>query len=147
MDAASAPPPPRLQKPSFLRWISLSILLVVCLVCVKLVREGRRMARNAQCRGTLGHIRLALQNRQRETGTLPPLILCDDGGNALMSWRVLLLPYFDSEERKLYSELDLSEPWNSPKNLAICGPETSHIVRWYRSPNDFGAVNSDTSFV
>src|SRR5262249_9846714 len=84
---------------------------------------------------------------QRETGTLPPLILCDDGGNALMSWRVLLLPYFDSEERKLYSELDLSEPWNSPKNLAISGPETSHIVRWNRSPNDFGAVNSDPSFV
>ena len=147
MDAASVPIPPRLQKRPFLRWISLAIFLVLCLVVVELVREARRTARNAQCRGKLAQIGLALQNCQYETGGVPPLIFRDDQGNPLMSWRVLLLPYFDTEEREVYSKLDLSEPWNSPKNLAIAKGASSPIVRWFRSPNDFAAGKDDTSFV
>ena len=33
------------------------------------------------------------------------------------SWRVLLLPYLDQQE--LYSQYDLSEPWNGPRNSRL----------------------------
>jgi len=147
MNASPVPVPILPRKPLALRWILLATLLLLCLLGVKFVREGRQAARNANCRGALAQIRLALQNHQLETGDLPPLVLRDGRGNPLMSWRVLLLPYFDFEERAFYSELDLSEPWNSPKNVAVASPASSRIARWFRSPNDFAAGSNDTSFV
>lgn len=137
---------PTPDKPSRRRlWISLAILLLLCLISIKFVRDERKLARNAQCRGKLAQLGLALENYERETGSVPPLDMTDKSGKPLMSWRVRLLPYFD--EGKVYSELDLSEPWNSVKNLAVTDPVSSRIIRWFRSPNDFAANGNDTSFV
>ncbi len=126
MDATSVPLPPRIPRPWLRRWISLALLSLVCLIAFRYVREQRQLARNAQCRGRLGQIALALQNHEQETGSLPPLTVSDDRGSPLMSWRVRLLPYF--AEREVYAELDLSEPWNSPKNLAVAKRSSSRIV-------------------
>jgi hypothetical protein len=145
MDATPAATAPRPHKWLLRRSISLAIVLFFCLMGVTFVREQRQLTRNSQCRGKLAKIGLALQINQSETGSLPPLITSDDRGNPLMSWRVRLLPYFN--ERQVYSELDLSEPWNSPKNVAVDGPALSRVVRWFRSPNDFAASSNETSFV
>jgi hypothetical protein len=49
--------------------------------------------------------------------TLPPHARCGPEGEPLLSWRVLLLPYFDEE--KLFKEFHLDEPWDSPHNLRL----------------------------
>jgi hypothetical protein len=59
----------------------------------------------------------------------------DAAGNPLLSWRVHILPHLD--ERELYSQFHLNEPWDSPHNRSLISkmprvyrindaPETSH---------------------
>jgi len=48
---------------------------------------------------------------------LPPTALYSKKGDALLSWRVLLLPYLDQEE--LYKEFHLDEAWDSPHNRKL----------------------------
>jgi hypothetical protein len=50
-------------------------------------------------------------------GRLPPAVVYGKDGKALLSWRVLLLPYIEQEE--LYQEFRLDEPWDSPHNLRL----------------------------
>ena len=49
--------------------------------------------------------------------TLPPQAVYSPDGKPLLSWRVLLLPYI--EERELFQQFRLDEPWDSPHNLAL----------------------------
>ncbi len=62
-------------------------------------------------------------------------------GKPGLSWRVLLLPYFD--ELELYKKFRLDEPWDSPANIQL----VQQLPAVYRSPfcdkNDSGF----TSFV
>jgi hypothetical protein len=46
----------------------------------------------------------------------PPLYTVDKNGKPLHSWRVLILPYLDQEERDLYKSIRLDEPWDSEYN-------------------------------
>jgi hypothetical protein len=48
---------------------------------------------------------------------LPPPAIYSKDGKALLSWRVLLLPYI--EQQSLYKMFRLDEPWDSPHNLAL----------------------------
>jgi hypothetical protein len=51
----------------------------------------------------------------REThGVSVPQCITDERGQPLHSWRVLLLPFL--EETKMYNELRLNQPWDSPHN-------------------------------
>ncbi|MBI3866086.1 MAG: DUF1559 domain-containing protein [Planctomycetia bacterium] len=143
--AAPTPVPATDQPARSRRWILVAIICAVCLVGVKYVQAQRQVARNATCRGRLGQIALALQNLNQETGSLSPLTINDDRGNQLFSWRVRLLPYLD--ENEFYSELDLSKPWNSPKNVAVANRASTATTIRFRSPNDFGSSSDDTSFV
>lgn len=45
---------------------------------------------------------------------LPPAFIADKDGKALLSWRVVLLPYLG--ESKLYKEFKLEQPWDSEHN-------------------------------
>jgi len=49
-----------------------------------------------------------------EHKTFPPAALVNKNGKALLSWRVLLLPYL--REEILFREFKLTEPWDSPHN-------------------------------
>ena len=55
----------------------------------------------------------------REHGTLPPAFTVDEKGKPLHSWRVLILPYLGDEERALYDQIRLDEPWDSEHNAAF----------------------------
>lgn len=50
-------------------------------------------------------------------GRLPPAAVCDKDGKPLLSWRVLLLPYI--EQKALFDEFRLDEPWNSEHNIRL----------------------------
>jgi hypothetical protein len=61
---------------------------------------------------------------------LPPAALCDKQGRPLLSWRVLLLPYL--EERWLYKQFRLDEPWDGPHNSKLL----ARMPRVYAPPGD-----------
>jgi hypothetical protein len=59
----------------------------------------------------------ALRAYQAARGCLPPAAVFDKDGKALLSWRVLLLPYLGEE--KLHKEFHLDEPWDSRHNIQL----------------------------
>ncbi len=48
---------------------------------------------------------------------LPPAAVCGPDGKALLSWRVLLLPFIEGDE--LYKQFHMDEPWDSPHNFQL----------------------------
>lgn len=60
----------------------------------------------------------ALESYQYKNGTLPPVYTTDADGKPLHSWRVLILPYLDLDEKhqKFFENVRLDEPWNSEHN-------------------------------
>jgi hypothetical protein len=81
------------------------------------VQRIRRAAARAQSINNLKQIALAMHNYLSTNGTFPPQAIYDKDGKALLSWRVLLLPYLDEED--LYKEFKLNEAWNSPHNKKL----------------------------
>ncbi len=77
---------------------------------------GEAMRRVA-CSSNLRQIGLAIRLYETQHGCLPPAAICDKKGKRLLSWRVALLPYL--EERELYKEFHLDEPWNNPHNIQL----------------------------
>src|SRR5439155_20075506 len=51
-------------------------------------------------------------------GAAAPSLVVKDG-NALLSWRVAILPYLGESETKLYNEFKQDEPWDSPHNKKL----------------------------
>src|SRR5205823_2595588 len=51
-------------------------------------------------------------------------------GKPLLSWRVAILPFI--EQSALYAKFNLSEPWDSPHNLALL----NQMPSVFRMPGD-----------
>ncbi len=64
---------------------------------------------------------------------MPPAVVYGEDGQALYSWRVLLLPYIEGEG--LYEEFHLDEPWDIPHNRALLPrrPASYAPPRWKAS--------------
>jgi hypothetical protein len=73
---------------------------------------------------------LALIDYHQAHGALPPAVLPDKDGRPLHSWRVLLLPYLD--QKALYDQFHLDEPWDSPHNLPLLG----RMPKVFQSPEE-----------
>lgn len=67
----------------------------------------------------------------QDHGRFFPQAIQDTKGNALLSWRVELLPYLGYQE--LYDQFNLQEPWDSPMNEALL----ARIPPVYQSPERF----------
>jgi uncharacterized protein (TIGR03067 family) len=65
----------------------------------------------------LKQLALAMHNHHAVHGTLPPAAIYDKDGKPLLSWRVLILPYL--EEKDLYDQFKLDEPWDSEHNKKL----------------------------
>jgi hypothetical protein len=66
----------------------------------------------------LHQLAIAMHDYAGEHGdTFPPSAVFGTDGEALLSWRVLVLPYV--EEEKLFEEFRRNEPWDSPHNLRL----------------------------
>ena len=59
---------------------------------------------------------LAFLNYESVNGHFPTNIY-DENGNALLSWRVQLLPYLEGQN--IYEQFRLDEPWDSPHNKPL----------------------------
>lgn len=103
------------------------ILLALLLPAVQAAREA---ARRAQCANNLKQIGLAMHNYHSEYNCFPPAYVADKDGKPLYSWRVLLLPYM--EQKALYQQFHLDEPWDSPNNR----PLANLMPPMYRCPSD-----------
>jgi prepilin-type processing-associated H-X9-DG protein len=95
------------------------------------------------CSANLRKIGTALQQYERDHGTLPPVMVKDASGTPLYSWRVLILPYLGPQEKLLYQQFQLQEPWNSPINSQLL----KQMPAVYRSPGDVAAQADETSYV
>jgi uncharacterized protein DUF1559 len=60
---------------------------------------------------------LALHNYDSAYGALPPAAVTDKNGKALLSWRVLILPYIEHDD--VFRQFHLDEPWDSPHNIQL----------------------------
>lgn len=65
----------------------------------------------------LKRIALAMHNHHDTHKKFPPAAVRGDGGEALLSWRVALLPFLG--EQGLYDQFRLNEPWDSPHNKSL----------------------------
>ncbi|HEY1785810.1 MAG TPA: DUF1559 domain-containing protein, partial [Pirellulales bacterium] len=65
----------------------------------------------------LHRIALALERAKDPNELCTPMAICDKNGKPLLSWRVKLLPYLD--EKDLYDQFHLDEPWDSEHNLPL----------------------------
>jgi prepilin-type processing-associated H-X9-DG protein len=74
--------------------------------------EGRTATQNR-----LKNIVLAFHNYHSDLRGHLPDDIRDREGNALLSWRVAILPYI--EEGELYKEFKLDEPWDGPNNIKL----------------------------
>jgi hypothetical protein len=105
--------------------------LVSAVLMLPALQAAREAARRAQCTNNLKEIGLSLHNFASEKGTLPPVAITDKTGKPLLSWRVAILPYLGSDEKALYQQFHLDEPWDSPHNLTLL----SKMPRAYRCPS------------
>jgi len=65
----------------------------------------------------LKQIALAMLNWESAYRRYPAAAIYDKDGKALLSWRVLLLPYLD--QNALFKEFKLDEPWDSEHNKKL----------------------------
>jgi RNA polymerase sigma factor (sigma-70 family) len=89
-----------------------------------------------QSETNLKQIALAMINYNDNKGNLPASALFDKDGKALLSWRVLILPYLGEEE--LYKEFHLDEAWDSEHNKKLLAkmPKIYAPVRGHKKDKD-----------
>ncbi len=69
------------------------------------------------CASNMRSIMIGMHQYHDTYGSFPPAYTVDAKGNKLHSWRTLLLPFL--EQKALYNEIRLDEPWNSEHNKRI----------------------------
>jgi hypothetical protein len=79
--------------------------------------EKAEEAARQQSVDNLKTLAIALQSYHDEHGQFPPAAVYSKDGKALLSWRVLLLPYL--EQRRLFRQFKLDEPWDGPTNQKL----------------------------
>jgi hypothetical protein len=89
-------------------------------------QEEYQKERDSQNR--LKQLVLAMHNYHDLHGHFPPAVVIGPDGKTPHSWRVELLPFLD--EKRLYDEYRLNEPWDSPHNKVIL----RNMPNCFRSP-------------
>jgi hypothetical protein len=98
------------------------------------VSQARGAAEVVQDINRMRQLALAFHNYAAVHAKFPTNVY-DQEGNALLSWRVRLLPYL--EAAALYEQFHLDEPWDSPHNRTLIGqmPDT---LRSATVPTEWG---------
>ena len=93
-----------------------TLILLIALLAPA-VTAARTATQVSACGSNLTRIGQALQLYHQTFGSYPPAITTDAAGKPMHSWRVLILPYCG--ESNLYQQYVFTEPWDSPRNLAV----------------------------
>jgi hypothetical protein len=99
----------------------------VAMAAADALQRARIAASRMQGSNNLKQIGLAMHNYLDSNGSFPPAAVFDKDGKALLSWRVLILPFI--EQDALYKEFKLDEPWDSPHNKKLLArmPKTYEV--------------------
>jgi hypothetical protein len=84
---------------------------------VAAVMRVRQAAGRSQSANNLKQLALAMHNYHSTTNAFPAKAIYDKDGKALLSWRVMILPYV--EQDNLYMQFNLDEAWDSPHNKKL----------------------------
>lgn len=126
--------------------IAVVVLLLLCpgvLIALLLpaVQAAREAARRMQSMNNLKQIALALQNYHDVYNAFPPAVVSDAAGKPLYSGRVLLLPFM--EQKPLFDQFRLDEPWDSPNNRAI----SQTMIQTFRDPSSPPGPQGQTDYL
>jgi hypothetical protein len=105
-------------------WLILGIIGGVVIFCggglalllIPAVGKVRDAADRMQSMNNMRMMGLGFDNQMSQQGYIEPAIMSKDG-KPLLSWRVAILPYVESNN--LYSQFKLDEPWDSANNLRL----------------------------
>lgn len=79
------------------------------------ILNAREAARRSGCiGGNSKAFALALHNYHDTFGMFPPAYVADQTGRPVHSWRILLLPYLDSNQ--VYEKYNFGKPWHAAGN-------------------------------
>lgn len=124
--------PPRVSRPVQFSLLTLLAVMLVAGVLFGIVGSAiQRKHKERLRRENLKEIALAIHNYHDVHRCFPPAYVSDPDGKPMHSWRVLVLEFARGPEaRQLYKQYDFSQPWDSPKNLALA----SQMPAVYRNP-------------
>lgn len=120
--------------------LSIPVILILVALLLPAVGAAREAARRNQCINNSRQIALGILSYEASHGELPPAYTVDADGKPLHSWRVLILPFI--EEQALYSQIDLTKPWDDPVNAVL----QSQMPAVYRCPSD-PDVGTETNYM
>ena len=107
------------------------------------IAKARAAARRAASSNNLKVLALAFLSYESAYATFPPAAVIGPDGKPWHSWRVLLLPFLGgAEEDALYKKYDFSQPWDSPKNLAVA----AKMPQVFRDPAREGPPDNFTDY-
>ena len=115
--------------------VELLVVVAVIGILVSLILpavfSARAATRRVECANNLRQIGLALQMHHEHHGHFPPGGIewrpAGDSQKRQLAWSVFVLPFL--EQQALYDQLDLSEPFDSPRNAGggFPGPFCFHL--------------------
>lgn len=123
-------------------------VVVIWLVALPQIERNREKGRVDACSANLRQIGKALRTYQDRYGSLPPAYVADEKGRPMHSWRVLILPYMESEELQAiyFKQYRFDEPWNGPHNRTLA----KKMPPVFRCPSDISESESsggETSYL
>jgi Protein of unknown function (DUF1559) len=110
---------PKRRKTPKSVWVGLVVILFLLIVWLlhPAYVHLRESSYRVQSMNNLHQIGTAMNSYVGTYTVFPPAVVYDKEGKPLLSWRVLLLPHM--EERGLYMQFKLDEPWDSPNNKPL----------------------------
>ncbi len=107
------------------------------------IAKARAAARRVASMNHLKQLALAFHNFHDAYGCFPPAAVIGPDGKPWHSWRVLLLPYLGGvDEEALFKQYDFSQPWDSPRNLAVA----AKMPQVFRDPAREGPPDTFTDY-
>jgi hypothetical protein len=107
----------------------------------QVVEPASRPSEFDGCSDNLRQLGVALHAYHYRHNCFPRYAICDADDRPLLSWRVAILPFLD--QRDLYEQFRLNEPWDSPHNL----PLANKMPIVFRCPIDKSAAANVTNYV
>jgi hypothetical protein len=109
---------------------------------IEAAERARQAARLAQSVNNLKQIGLAMHNFHSVNDCFPPAVVYGPDGKPWHSWRILIVPFLENGV-ELYNQYDFTQPWDSPKNMALM----DKMPAVYRDPLSGETTGSVTGYV